>query len=303
MMDTGSVMHFKKICRREVPIFFWCFKVTWTKSCNIQTHPNNIFCAKHMATNWIDFRNGKKHVLCCLGLRLYKVLSMDIHPFCLHFVSDSHGLYNVIIIIFFGTAWNQRFQEIQGIWKRLNTHLVKDLRLQYQSPLAMTRCYCFLKADERKSKPVILCTSPGLITRSRCSFFCDGLCFGGFPVDLWRLSKKTTLWQSLFETHDRFQHQELIVYYCQRYRKLYLVHVFFMWIFLQLPKTDIFGHDYPNKHGHGLPGNQVSRKCVRLVEAYLRVYELKVKPCPECGNPLVLTFTCKFMIILIWMFP
>lgn len=32
--------------------------------------------------------------------------------------------------------------------------------------------------------------------------------------------------------------------------------LFSMWIFLQLPKTDIFAHDYPNKHGHGLPGNR-----------------------------------------------
>lgn len=75
---------------------------------------------------------------------------MDIRPFCRqHVVSDSHGLIKV----------SRKLREIcqlQPFQKRLSsTHLVfKDLRLQYQSPLAMTRCYCFLSPPMKENQAI-----------------------------------------------------------------------------------------------------------------------------------------------------
>ena len=106
-------------------------------------------------------------------------------------------------IFFWGTAWNRHWQEIQ----EFTSGLVMTLGWKTPSIFINEACLDWLLKSVHpvKTKPFILCR-PCLITRSRCSFFCDRLCFGRFPVDLWRLWKKTTLWHGWIETHEGFQH-------------------------------------------------------------------------------------------------
>ena len=155
----------------------------------ILQHPSNIWCKTHGPLIGLISETWKNMCKYCLGLRFDKVLSMDIHPFCRqHVVSDSHGLIKA-------SRKLREFAQLQPFQRKVEFHSLgfqRPRRLQYQSPLAMTRLLLILESRWKKTKPFILCTSTGLITRSRCSFFCDGLCLGGFPVDLWRLSKKTT---------------------------------------------------------------------------------------------------------------